>query len=580
MSNAEWGEYHQAPFLVSIIVISASATPRALGAPTYGVECGMIQNNQSLVRSRMLSIFLGAVLGLVGGTLHGANAEPFGTKVTIEPGTIEGKVSGDMLSFKGIPYASPPVGNLRWQPPRPVTAWTNVLDVKAFGPECVQKKFDDDPRVLSENCLFLNVWRPSEKRPDEPLPVMVWIHGGGYIFGGSSGAIGDGSALAHNGLVVVTLNYRLGRVGFFAHPALIVPGFSGNFGYMDQIQALKWVQTNIAKFGGNPNQVTLAGESAGGASVVHLLTSPLTKGLFHRVIIMSGGGRRAMQSRPMTGGNPLKPSADQMDEYFALTLGIHGSGPDALAKLRDVSAETLMGDLDWNDVAGETLKPAHAYAGAPMIDDIIVTGEPGAILQSGQAAKVPMIIGTTAREPPVLFPPKKHLKDWAYPYSYFGADLPDILEAVGAYGLNPLIAAVNIAMDSTAHEPARFAAKQITHWGNSAWLYRFTYVIEGLRWAKDQAGHADDVPFLFQTLDALSVKLSGPDRKMAYDFSTYFANFAKSREANPNGPDLPRWPSFDPGGFQVMDFTLNGPRFGDDPLKDRIRLVERVADQP
>src|SRR4029077_2247731 len=173
-------------------------------------------------------------------------------------------------------------------------------------------------------------WRPAGEMTR--LPVMVWIHGGGYVNGGSSAAIMNGAPLARHGLVVVSFNYRLGRLGYFAHPALLAAreGPPGNFGYMDQIAALQWIKRNIAAFGGDPTQVTVAGESAGGASVLHLMTSPMATGLFHQTVVMSGGGRKALAARAMTGGTTDHPSADQTDAAFAKSLGIEGSGPDAL----------------------------------------------------------------------------------------------------------------------------------------------------------------------------------------------------------------------------------------------------------
>ena len=239
-----------------------------------------------------------------------AAAESVSKAVTIESGTIEGLVAGDILSFKGIPYASPPVEDLRWRPPQPVTAWTGTGKATAFGSDCQQMKSHTEAKG-SEDCLFLNVWRPAERSsPDERLPVMVWIHGGGNVIGGSSDKVLDGSALAGQRLVVVSLNYRLGRLGYFAHPALISEAekerriYSGNFGLMDQIQALEWVKSNIAKFGGDSGRVTVAGESAGGFSVMHLLTSPITTGLFHRAVVMSGGGRHSQLLRPMRDADP------------------------------------------------------------------------------------------------------------------------------------------------------------------------------------------------------------------------------------------------------------------------------------
>ncbi|MCE7988551.1 MAG: hypothetical protein DYG89_45920 [Caldilinea sp. CFX5] len=250
------------------------------------------------------------------------------TLVQIDAGPIEGAIADDVLVFKGIPYAASPIGALRWRAPQPVPPWPDVRPATAFGNDCMQAPGEAEPiqTTPDEDCLFVNVWRPAQGTPDDTLPVLAWIHGGGFVGGGTSIPYYDGSAFARQGIVVVTFNYRLGRFGFFAHPALLAAqeGPVGNFGYMDQIAALQWIQSNIAAFGGDPARVTLMGESAGGASVLTLLTSPMTKGLFHQAMIMSGGGRQALITRQMTGGTAEQPSADQLDAGFAAALGITG----------------------------------------------------------------------------------------------------------------------------------------------------------------------------------------------------------------------------------------------------------------
>jgi para-nitrobenzyl esterase len=518
-----------------------------------------------------------------------ASAEPFGTKVTIESGMIEGAVSNNILSFKGIPYASKPVGALRWQPPQRVT-WTGVRSAKEFGPDCLQMVMVFPPVHVphgAEDCLFLNVWRPSEaSRTNERLPVLVWIHGGGNVVGGTSDKLSDGKLyngreLARQGLVVVTLNYRLGRLGYFAHPALVAASggpanYSGNFGLMDQIRALEWVKTNIAKFGGDPGQVTIVGESAGGVSVTHLLTSPKAKGLFHRAIVMSGAGRRAPLLRRMTGGTPDRPSADIIGEEFGRSHGIHGAGPDAVRALRDIGALTLVHDLTFYALIAKVWAD-DPHSGMAMIDNQIITGEPGEVLCRGEAAKVPVIVGTVALELPVYFPPKID----PYPYAYFGADAD---KARKIYGQNGIVAFPFVGMDMSMHEPARFIARSMTAAGNKAWLYRFTYVAE----VEDQhvkeygAAHAAELPFLFQTLEAkycknaTNCRVTAKDRQMSQKFSSYFANFAKSRVADPNAGILPQWSKFDPANFQLMNFIDPDPAMGPEP-RDGVALVERVA---
>src|SRR6516225_7634296 len=218
-------------------------------------------------------------------------------QVTIESGKLRGSSTDGVVSFKGIPFAAPPVGQLRWRAPQPVAPWSGVREATSFQSDCMQVPFPSDAAPLgtkpAEDCLYLNVWKPDAATTDK-LPVMVWIYGGGFVNGGSSPAVYDGSQFAKKGVVFVSFNYRLGRFGFFAHPALTrenADGLLGNYGFLDQIAALQWVQKNILAFGGDPGNVTIFGESAGGFSVHMLMGSPLAQGLFHKAIIESGGGR-------------------------------------------------------------------------------------------------------------------------------------------------------------------------------------------------------------------------------------------------------------------------------------------------
>jgi para-nitrobenzyl esterase len=527
--------------------------------------------------------------------------------VRIESGMITGALQGDAHAFKGIPYAAPPVGDLRWREPQPVAAWVGVRETTAFGHDSMQDVEVSDAEPIqttpSEDCLYLNVWRPAYADADDKLPVLVWIHGGGFVGGGTSIPFYDGSAFARQGIVVVSMNYRLGRLGFFAHPALLKSkeGLVGNFGYMDQIAALQWVQRNVAAFGGDPNKVTLVGESAGGASVLAMMTSPVTKELFHQAVVMSGGGRQPLVGGQMTGGSPAAPSVDQVDAKFAQSLGIDGDGADALKALRALPAEAFVKGYDLNAVfqvalscvAAQLKNPAShdpdckpPLAGTQMIDGAIVTGTPEAVLKSGAAAYVPLIIGTTALDLPEYFPPS--LSD---PYAYFGDDakaarehyrLPFIARAVlvlkGQSQLKDLLPLASIGSDMTMHEPARFVARQMTARGKPAWVYRFTYTAESTRPDSDKQGHAGELPFMFDMLAAkYGDAVSANDRRMAQAFNTYVGNFVKT--GNLNGGGLPHWPAFDPAHFNLMDFSLNdGPAYVPDPRADGIRLVERATD--
>lgn len=525
------------------------------------------------------------------------------TLVTTGSGTVRGVVAGAVVSFKGIPYAAPPLGPLRWRPPQPPKPWRGVRDASEFGHDCMQvpTEFEVLATTPNEDCLYLNVWRPAGE--GRGLPVLVWIHGGGFVGGGSSSPFYDGSAFARQGLVVVSFNYRLGRLGFFAHPALLAATEEpvANYGYMDQLAALRWVQDNIAAFGGDPRRVTIMGESAGGASVLALVTSPLAAGRFQQVVVLSGGGRQPILTRPMTNGSPMAPSADATDLRFAESLGVAGTGADALARLRALPAQDIIGNIHLGVlaeealrcVAGEAKQPGTqagcipVYSGTPVIDGRIVTGTPEARLQAGDAQRVPVLIGTTATDLPQFFPPIG-----ADPFSYFGDDadaarahytLPWtarlVLFVTGKREVSRLAPWLSIGADMTMHEPARFVARQVTAGGNRAWVYRFTYTAESTRPKAKKQTHSGELPFLFQTLEArYADSVTANDRAMARAFGMYVGSFA--RTGDPNGGDLPTWPAFDPARYEVMDFSLErGPAFGPDPRAGGIALVERAAAQ-
>jgi para-nitrobenzyl esterase len=553
-----------------------------------------------------LAVLLSVSMSVAAGSgISSAQAPADPTRVESASGPLQGTRDGDIVSFKGIPYAQPPVGDLRWRPPQPVEAWSEVRDATAFGPDCLQPASDSEVLATtpSEDCLYLNVWAPASADPGDGLPVLVWIHGGGYVGGGSSSPFYDGSAFAHEGLVVVSLNYRLGRLGFFAHPALLAEAGDpsiANLGYQDQLAALRWVQQNVAAFGGDPERVTVMGESAGGGSVVAMMTSPLADGLSRQAVVMSGGGRLPLVTRQLTGGTEIAPSADQVDATFAAGLGITGDDAATMAALRALPGEQVA-DLDLGAVlataltcVGREIAAADTYdpgcrpplAGTPSIDGVIVTDTPEAILTDAEARGIPVIIGTTAADLPEYFPPS--ITD---PYPFFGEDaraardhyrLPFLARAAlvfkGQSALKDLLPVVSIGADMTMHEPARFVARRMTALGAPAWLYRFTYTAQSTRPDAKKQAHAGELPFLFGTLEArYPGAVAAEDARVSGAFTTYVANFV--RNGDPNGNGLPTWPAFDPAEVDLLDFTLDdGPVFGRDPRARGIRLVEKAVE--
>ncbi len=502
-----------------------------------------------------------------------------GKVAKVESGLVEGSATGEVLSFKGIPFAAPPLGDLRWRAPQPAQPWNGVRAAVAFGHDCMQLPAPDDEAPLtttpSEDCLVLNVWRPSQIAPGQRLPVMFWMHGGAYLNGGTSSPIYDGSAFARQGIVFVSANYRLGRFGFFLHPALVSSkeGLAGNFAYMDQIAALRWVQRNIAAFGGDPYRVTVAGESAGGDSIMHLIVSPQAKGLFARAVVMSGGGRMHLfGGYQPSGGTPAAPSADEIGLNFARSVGIAGVGPQALRALRALPAQQVVGDLNTASLWTPSSGPLTHCEGA-IIDGVNVDAPPGEMLRLGQAVRVPILIGTTAAEIPTRFPPSR-----ANPLAYFG---PETARASGIYnpGGRLALSAIyeTVGIDMTMHEPARFVAAEMTEVGTPAWLYRFDYVAESQRPKVQAAPHASEIAFFFDTVDArYGGAATAKDRASARVANQYLVNFVKN--GDPNGPGLPVWGTFEPAVDALLIFeSKRGPVMQTDPWRLRLDLVERAA---
>lgn len=482
------------------------------------------------------------------------------TLVTIDSGAVRGVAAERVISFKGIPYAAPPVGELRWRVPQPVKRWDGVLPANEFGPACMQT----DNVAKSEDCLTLNVWRPATPAAG-PLPVMVWIYGGGLAHGGSAGYALD--AMAAKGVVMVSFNYRLGRFGFFAHPALAAeaPGdVRGNYGYMDQLAALQWVKRNIAAFGGNPNQVTLFGESAGGGSVLVHLVSPMSRGLFQRAILESPGAPnpRAQVFPPRDLG-----TAETFAMNWAHAVGVSGEDAEALKQLRALPAQKLLDD------GAETLKPAGMAL--PMIDGRFLPDRPDAIIAAGrEPTLVPTIIGANDRDLPVG--KAKTKEDVFALFGAAAAEARKLYDPLGDQTLEEL--KQQVFADRFFVEPARHFADEVAHAGAPVWLYRFAYVAQAQRGQHMGAPHSFEIPFVMDEPAALvgAEKVTPTDQVMADVVSGYWVQFGLT--GDPNGGGRPVWPRHDPAVDRILHFTNSGVIVGTDPLKTRLDLWQRVWD--
>ncbi|MFB0610778.1 carboxylesterase/lipase family protein [Aurantiacibacter poecillastricola] len=494
--------------------------------------------------------------------------------VSLEVGQVAGETVDGISAWKGIPFAQPPVGELRWRAPQPVEPWQGVRETTEYANDCMQIPFAADAAPLgtppAEDCLYLNVWRPEGTTAQDRLPVMFWIYGGGFVNGGSSPAVYDGSELARQGVILVSFNYRLGRFGFFAHPALTQAnednGLLGNYGYMDQVEALRWVQRNIAAFGGDPHNVTIFGESAGGGSVSMMMTSPMTRGLFDKAIVMSGGGRSALRSSTPVHAQE-GPDGEDAGLGFAEWAGVEGEGADALASLRALPAETLATGI------GLGQQPVAPSSG-PMMDGMIVTGASDAIYAAGNAAPVPFMAGANTAD--IGFGPPVEGDVIA---AHFG-DLADQARAAyeGVGKGDPDLLRTMVYADQMMIEPARFMVQAMTKAGQPAWHYRAGYVPEVMReeWSTGLP-HATEIPFFFRTIEArYPGETTAQDHAASAAMSAAFVNFA--RTGDPNGPGAPDWPVYDDQSRPVMLFGMEGNRGGEDPWRARLDVTQALAE--
>ena len=488
------------------------------------------------------SLAAGALLLLACGARMPAIADDASMRSStapVESGELRGRIENDLLVFRGIPYAAPPVGELRWRAPQPVPHWQGAFDASHFSPGCMQ--ILDPPIEMSEDCLTLNVWTPAKTRT-KSLPVMVWIHGGGYYSGASSLPVYDGAELAREGVVLVTLNYRLNVFGFFAHSGLNQAGEPHvNFGLLDQIAALRWVQQNIAAFGGDARNVTIFGESAGGGSVLLLLTSPHTQGLFHKAIVESGGG--------FTRKRQADSTAELRAERTAAGTLVDSVG-GSLAAARKRSADDILKAAAAVALKAEdTSRPFR-----PVVDGEVVRETPGEVFAAGDEARVPLIIGTNSFEG-VVYNAYPHVTDF---WGTFGFDRDALLPLYRGVGdAKERDKLMFVFGDAYFVAPARFLATQHTK-REPTYLYYFDRLPLDKRTMYPGTPHAMEVPFVFgtggraqaQKDPSFTVEFDAADKKISAEVRRYWTQFARSGDPNQNG--LPSWPRYQRAEDKVL----------------------------
>lgn len=476
------------------------------------------------------------------------------TVVKIDSGLVSGSGTA-VRSYKGIPFAAPPVGALRWRPPQPVKPWKGVRIAKSFPAMCPQ--FQLIPGSQSEDCLGLNVWTPA-RSASEKLPVMVWIHGGGFVIGASSQSAYDGEPLATEGVVVVSINYRLGIFGFLAHPELSkesAQGVSGNYGLLDMVAGLEWVKRNISAFGGDPNNVTIFGESAGGTAVCLLMVVPQAQGLFHKVIAESAWGMF----------NPISHLKESW--YGRIALEKFGEAQGDLATLRSKSLADIIKVVGAPDMGGDKAARGEDYV--PVVDGVVLPDDPARLFSTGKFAHVGLIAGTNADEGTLLGgPPVHNLADLRkYAQKTFGTQTDGLL---AVYPASTDADAYNAAAHATGDYEFLHGTRSVLRAvskRNKAFQYQFTRVNGVGRRLKWGCFHASEVSYVFGTLpDSVygttasfvgdfsvdSDTYNDVDARLSKAMSAAWVRFAKT--GDPNGPGLTSWPGFHEGKENYLEF--------------------------
>ncbi len=537
---------------------ASTASLAGLHAPTIYIVDGepdVATANASVFLRGDVSAFPGwtaSVRNFPGGVEGAQRPAP----IRVEGGMVQGTLENGLTVYQGIPFAAPPVGDLRWRPPQPAAPWDGVLQADKFAPACWQS--GNPPSGKSEDCLYLNVWTPATSAGDR-IPVMVWIHGGGFGAGSTAEPVHTGEKLAAKGVVLVSIEYRVGQLGFLAHPELSAESphhLSGNYGLLDMIAGLQWVKKNISAFGGDPTKVTIFGESAGGIAVSMLSASPLAKGLFEGAISQSGGSFGPPRPTLYPGEN-LKRLADA---ERAGTAWATRAGAASIAELRKMDAASLPGgrELSW-----------------PIIDGWVIPDDQYKLYEAGKYNDTPILVGFNSDEG-LSFPtgrtPEEYIAAVRRRYGPFAAKL---LKAYPVGATTIPRSARNLTRDAAfGWHTWSWARLQARTGKSKAYFYYFDqhpqYPADSPR-ADQGSPHGQDVPYVFLHLDPDNPRVTKSDLAISDAMATYWTNFAK--HGNPDGAGLPTWPVFSDANPVLMYFA-GTPHTGPLPDPEAMKVLD------
>ena len=479
--------------------------------------------------------------------------------VKVAEGMVQGMIEDGLTVYKGIPFAAPPVGDLRWKAPQPAAKWEGVKQTTKLAPGPIQG--GNPPSGKSEDCLYLNVWSPAKTASDK-IPVLVWIYGGGFGAGATSEATYSGEKLAKKGVVLVSIAYRVGQLGFFSHPELSAENpnhVSGNYGLLDMIAGLQWIQKNIAALGGDPKKVTIFGESAGGIAVSMLCASPLAKGLFQGAISESGGSFGPSRQTTTYPGENMKrlKYAEKDGETYLKSAGV-----TSIAELRKIEADKL---------------PASRGLGMswPIVDGYVIPDDQHKLYEAGKYNDTPILVGYNSDEGASFSPPKTpedYINGVKTRYGKFADDLIKVYPAG------------TTTVPKTARDLARDAAFGWQTWAwarlqaktgkSKVFYYYFDQHLdypEGSPRAGSGSPHGQEVAYVFEHLNASNPQITKVDLDLSDAMGTYWTNFAKF--GDPNGPGVPKWPTFSDAIPEVMYFGPT-PHVGPVPSAESLKVLD------